>query len=186
MLQLAMSDNSDSNPSRMNRIAGVAALLAGCSWANEGLGEIAGKAAQNAQAAKYAEAAILADAEYGASLAARNLRNRLNQNTAVDAEIKDYFSRFDKAATSNKKSDVDALVLSGEASRFAGGVAGSTQQWLTQVKQVDKLDANTALVETTLTIQLLNREPETGLAVFRLIRTVGGWKLASVDMFEVR
>jgi len=32
MLQLAMSDNSDSNPSRMNRIAGVAALLAGCSW----------------------------------------------------------------------------------------------------------------------------------------------------------
>ena len=155
-------------------------------WANEGLGEIAGKAAQNAQAAKYAEAAILADAEYGASLAARNLRNRLNQNTTVDAEIKDYFSRFDKAATSNKKSDVDALVLSGEANRFAGGVAGSTQQWLTQVKQVDKLDANTALVETTLTIQLLNREPETGLAVFRLIRTAGGWKLASVDMFEVR
>ena len=42
-------------------------------WANEGLGEIAAKAGQNAQAAKYAEAAIQADAEYGASLAARNL-----------------------------------------------------------------------------------------------------------------
>ena len=155
-------------------------------WANEGLGEIAGKASQNAQAAKYAEAAIQADAEYGASLAARNLRNRLNQNTTVDADIKDYFARFDKAAASNRKADVNALVLSGEASRFAGGVSGSTQQWQTQVKQVDKLDANTALVETNMTIQLLNREPETGMAVFRLIRTAGGWKLASVDMFEVR
>jgi len=33
---------------------------------------------------------------------------------------------------------------------------------------------------------LLNREPETGSAVFRLVRTGSGLKLLSVDMFEVR
>ena len=155
-------------------------------WANEGLGEIAAKAGQSGQAAKFAEAAIQADAEYGASLAARNLRNRVNGATAVDADVKDYFSRFDKAAVSNRKADVDALVLPGEVTRFVANLSGSTQQWTTQVKQVDKLDLNTTLVETNLTIQLLNRDPESGMAVFRLVRTGGGWKLASVDMFEVR
>jgi len=155
-------------------------------WANEGLGEIAAKAGQNAQAAKYAEIAIQADAEYGASLAARNLRNRVNGVTVNDADIKDFFARFDKAAVSNKKTDVDALVLPGEVTRFVANLTGSAQQWTTQVKQVDKLDPNTALVETSLTIQLLNREPESGMAVFRLVKTSGGWKLASVDMFEVR
>lgn len=155
-------------------------------WGNEGLGEIAAKAGQNAQATKYAQTAIQADSEYGASLAARNLRNRVNGAAVIEADVKDYFARFDKAATSNRKADVDALVTPGEVTRFVSSVAGSTQQWVTQVKQVDKLDGNTALVETNLTIQLLNREPETGTAVFRLVRSAGGWKLAGVDMFEVR
>ena len=155
-------------------------------WSNEGLGEIAAKAGQNAQAAKYAEAAIRSDAEYGASLAARNLRNRINATTTVDADVKDYFARFDKAAVSNHKAEVDALVLPGEVTRFTGGVSGSTEQWQTQIKQVDKLDDNTILVEAALNIKLLNRDVQSGMAVFRLIRTSGGWKLASVDMFEVR
>ena len=155
-------------------------------WANVGLGEIAAKAGQNTEAAKFAQAAIQADAEYGASLAARNLRNRVNVTTAVDPDIKDYFARFDKAAVANRKADVDALVVAGDVTRFVSGVSGSTEQWQTNIRQVDKLDANTVLVETDLTIKLLNREAESGMAVFRLIRTSGGWKLAAVDMFEVR
>lgn len=155
-------------------------------WSNEGLGEIAAKAGQNAQAAKYAEVAIRSDAEYGASLAARNLRNRINATTTIDADVKDYFARFDKAAVSNHKAEVDALVVPGEVTRFTGGVSGSTEQWQTQVKQVDKLDASTILVETALNVKLLNRDAQSGMAVFRLIRTSEGWKLASVDMFEVR
>ena len=155
-------------------------------WANEGLGEVAAKAGQNAQAAKYAEVAIRSDAEYGASLAARNLRNRINATTTIDADVKDYFARFDKAAVSNHKAEVDALVVPGEVTRFTGGVSGSTEQWQTQVKQVDKLDASTILVETALNVKLLNRDAQSGMAVFRLIRTSEGWKLASVDMFEVR
>jgi hypothetical protein len=155
-------------------------------WANEGLGEAAAKANQTAQAAKFAEAAIQADGEYGASLAARNLRNRINATTTIDADIKDFFARFDRAAVSNRKAEVDALVVPGEVTRFVSSVSGSAQQWTSQVRHVDKLDANTALVESSMTIQLLNREPETGMAVFRLVRTPGGWKLAAVDMFEVR
>ena len=155
-------------------------------WANEGLAEVAAKTGQPAQAAKYADAAIMADAEYGASLAARNLRNSLNTSAAADADIKDFFTRFDKAAVSNRKAEVDALVVPGEVSKFASGVSGSTERWQTQLRRVDYIDPNTALAEAGLTIKLLNREQESGTAVFRLARVGNQWRLAAVDMFEVR
>lgn len=155
-------------------------------WANVGLGEISSRASQNDLAAKYAEAAIMADAEYGASLAARNLRNRLNQAGASDAGVKAFFLEFDKAATANRKAEVDALVLPGEVTRFAAGVSGSTEQWQTQIRQIDRLDAHTVLVEANMTIKLLNKDAETGMAVYRLARVGNGWKLSAVEMFEVR
>jgi hypothetical protein len=155
-------------------------------WANVGLGEVSARANRNEAALKFAEAAIMADAEYGASLAARNLRNRLGNSPAADAAVKAFFADFDKAATSNRKADVEALIVPGEVSRFAGGIAGGTEQWQTQVRAVDRLDANTVLVEANMNIKLLNKDAETGLAVYRLIKVGSGWKLAAVDMFEVR
>ena len=144
------------------------------------------KSGQAAQAAKYADAAIMADAEYGASLAARNLRNGLNSAAAADADVKDFFARFDKAAVSNRKADVDALVVPGDVTKFASGISGSTEQWQTQLRHVDYLDQNTVLAEAGLSVKLLNREQESGTAVFRLVRMGNQWKLSGVDMFEVR
>lgn len=155
-------------------------------WANVGLAEVAGRSNQTDAAIRFAEAAIVTDGEYGASLAARNLRNKLGANTAVDPSVKAFFADFDKAAASNRKADVDALVMSGEVTKFAGGVSGSTEQWQTQVRQIDRLDANTVLVEATMAIKLLTHPEETGMAVFRLTRSGAGWKLIAVDMFEVR
>lgn len=155
-------------------------------WANVGLGELALKNGQAAQAVKFAEDAIRADAEYGASLAARALRNKSNSATPTEATIAAYFAQFDKAAATNRKAELDAMVLPGEASKFAGGISGQTEQWKTQVLHVDKIDANNVLVETMLTIKLLNREVESGTAVYRLSRVGSGWKLSAVDMFEVR
>ena len=65
-------------------------------------------------------------------------------------------------------------------------MAGQTAAWKTEIKHVDMIDANTALVETNLAIKLLNKDPEAGMAVFRLARSGGGWKISSVDVFEVR
>ncbi len=155
-------------------------------WANVGLGEIAAKGGQNGPAAKFAEEAILADAEYGASLAARALRTRLNVAAANDDSVKAFFVQFDKVAVSNRKADMDAIVVPGEVSKFASGISGSTEQWQTQVRQVDKIDASTVLVETTLTIKLLTKDVETGTAVYRLSKIGNGWKLSGVDIFEVR
>ncbi len=154
-------------------------------WANEGLGEVALKNNQTAQAAKFFEEAIKADAEYGATLAARAGRNKTNNAAAIDESIQAFFVQFDKAAASGRKADVDTLIVAGEIPRFSGGIAGA-QQWQTKILQVDKVDVNNVLVETNLAIKLLNKDVETGTAVFRLAKVGNNWKLSGVDIFEVR
>lgn len=155
-------------------------------WGNVGLAEAAHRSGRNEESLRYIEAAIVGDGEYGASLAARNLRNKIGASSAVDPTVKTFFADFDKAAASNRKADVDALVMPGEATRFAGGVSGSTEQWQTQVRHVDRIDANTVFVEATVTVKLLNQEPTTGMAVYRLTKLGTAWKLSAVEMFEVR
>jgi len=154
-------------------------------WANAGLADIAARAGQSDAAGRYATAAVLSEGEYGASLAARNVRQKAGI-TAADPSAKAFFADFDKAAAANRKAEVDALVLSGEVSRFASGVAGSAQAWQTTVRNVDRLDANTILVEADMNIRLINKDAESGPAVFRLVKTGGGWRLAGVEEFEVR
>ncbi len=156
-------------------------------WANVGLAEVASKAGQNENAARFVDAAILADAEYGASYAARNVRNRIGgASAAIDPAIRTFFADFDKAASANRKADVEALTMPGEVTRFVNGLSGSTEQWQSSVRTVDRIDPNTILVEANMTVKLLNRDAENVLAVFRLTRLGSGWKLIAVDVFEVR
>lgn len=153
-------------------------------WANVGLGESALKSGQSATASKYFDDAIKADAEYGASLVAR--QKRAASKSAIDESVKLFFAQFDKAAAANRKAELEALIVPGEIQRFASGISGQTEQWATQISNVDKLDENNILVETNLSIKLLNRQPASGLAVYRLSRTGNSWKLSNVEMFEVR
>ncbi len=155
-------------------------------WANQGLGEAALKSGQNAQAAKYFDDAVKADGEYGATLAARAGRNKANVSTPVEENIKIFFAQFDKAAVSGRKSDLDALTIPGEMLKFSGGISGQAQQWQSRVLQVDKKDADNAFVEVGLNIKMLNKDAESGNAVFRISKVGGIWKLSGVEMFEVR
>lgn len=155
-------------------------------WANVGVADVALRTNRNSEATTHANTAIMADAEYGAGLAARNVRNRITQTTPVDESIKAYFAQFDRAAISNRKTELDALAVPGEVNRFVSGISGQATNWTTTLLHVDMFDANTAIVETNLSVRLLTREPETGTAVFRLLRTTSGWKLAGVEIFEVR
>lgn len=155
-------------------------------WANFGLGEIALKSNQNSQAAVFFNEAIKANAEYGATLNARLGRNKTNVPGSVDESIKTFFAQYDKAAVSGRKADLDAMILPGETSRFAGGIAGQAQQWETKILRVDNQDINNVLVEVNLNIKLLNKNPESGPAVFRLSKVGNTWKLSAVEMFEVR
>ena len=152
-------------------------------WANAGLADLASRAGQADAVSRYAQSAIVGEGDYGASLAARAARQKSGV-TSADPAVKAFFADFDKAAAANRKADVDALTLSGEITRFVNGVAGSAQAWQTTVKNVDRLDANTVLVDADLNIRLINKEAETDTAVYRLVKTASGWKLAAVEVFE--
>ncbi len=154
-------------------------------WANVGLGEIAAKTNQNAQALNFFNIGIKADAEYGATFSARAGRTKTQTAPVTDETVRAFFLQFDKAAVSGRKADLDALILPGEISRFSSGIGGQAQQWETKLLQVDKLDANNVLAEVSLKIKLLNKDPETGTALFQLSNTGNGWRLSRVDIFEV-
>lgn len=155
-------------------------------WANVGLGESALKSNQTANAGKYFDEAIKADTEYGATLAARIGKKKTGQSETIDESVRSFFAQFDKVAVGGRKAEVDALVLLGETSRFSSGIGGQAEQWQTAIVRVDKIDANNSLAEVTLNIKLLNREPESGTAVFYLSKIGGNWKLSGVEIFEVR
>jgi tetratricopeptide (TPR) repeat protein len=155
-------------------------------WANVGLADIASRSNQLAQAIAFAAKAIEADGEYGASLAARGIRNRLNAPATSDESVKSFFAAFDRAAAGNRKAELEGMAVPGEVGRFVSGLSGQVVEWKTQVKHVDRIDANNIWAEGALTIRLLNREVETGMAVYRLSRAGSAWKLSSVDIFEVR
>jgi len=155
-------------------------------WANVGLGEISAKSGQSAAALRFYDEAVKTNGEYGATLAARQGRNKLNNGSAIEESVKNYFAQFDKTAVSNRKAEIEAIVSSGEVSKFAASLSGQTEQWQTQILKVDKIDANNVWVEANLTIKLLNREPESGTAVYRLTKIGNNWKLSGVEIFEVR
>ena len=155
-------------------------------WANTGLGEIALKAGQNTQAANFFTEAIKNDTEYGATLAARQGRNKTNASAAIDEGVRAFFAQFDKTAVSSRKAELDALIMSGEIPKFSSGIAGQAEQWRTKVLSTDKIDANTIWAEVNLDIKLLNKSAESGTAVFRLTKVGNGWKLSGVDIFEIR
>ncbi len=154
-------------------------------WANVGLGEIALKNNQNSEAAKFFGEAVRADADYGANLAARQGKIKANAVLMTDESINNFFIQFDKAAISGSKTGIEALIVPGEITKFAGGIAGA-QQWQTKVLQIDKTAADSVLVETSLNIKLLNKNAESGTAVYRLAKVGNEWRLSGVEIFEVR
>jgi tetratricopeptide (TPR) repeat protein len=157
-------------------------------WANVLLGEIAVKSEQKANAVSFFETAIKSEGDYGAILAARIGRESTKTSPVIDESIKNFFAQFDKAAVSSRKTEIESYILAGEIPKFASGVAsGQPEKWQTQVLRTEKIDANYSLAETNLSVKRLGKEGiETGTAVFILAKSSNGWKLCSLEVFEVR
>lgn len=158
-------------------------------WANIGLGEIGLKKGQAAEAAKRFNDAVRADAEYASSLAARagRIRAETAANTLpVDGAIRTFVAQLDQAITRGKKAELEPRVVSGELVRFISGVVGTQPEvWQTKVLRTEQLDANLAAADVSIDTKELGRQ-QSGTAVLLLARIGGGWKLAGIDLFEVR
>lgn len=157
-------------------------------WANIGLGEIAMKRNQPAEAAKRFGDAVMASRDYPSSLAARLARIRAeaaaNSAPAVDPAVQTFATQLSQALVNNKKPDLEARIVSGELVRFINGSIG-TESWDTKVVRTEQLNANLIAADVQIQLKKLGTTGS-GTAVFMIARTPAGLKLSGIELFEVR
>ncbi|MDX6711329.1 MAG: hypothetical protein QOH96_2345 [Blastocatellia bacterium] len=159
-------------------------------WSNVGLGEIALRRGQSTEAIRRYTAAVMADAEYGSTLAARLGRIKAeaaaNAIPRPDSAIQSFIGQADAAIMSGHKSDLEGVIVPGELTVFVKGIVGSQPElWQTRVVRTEMLGAGRAAVDVTINAKQLGKDV-TGTAVLIVARMGNSWRLNSIDYFEVR
>lgn len=155
-------------------------------WAALGLADIAAQRKQTAEALKFYNEAVNADAEYASTLAARNLRVSAEVGAPLDESAKAFIAQLDTAIKGGRKQDLDPLIVAGELTDFVKGVVGSQPEiWQTKVLRTEAQSGERMVLDVSLTTRTLGKD-QAGTAVYTLARTGGAWKLARIELFEVR
>ncbi|HEY6217995.1 MAG TPA: tetratricopeptide repeat protein [Pyrinomonadaceae bacterium] len=157
-------------------------------WANIGLGEIALKRNQAAEAVKRFNDAVIASRDYPSSLAARAARIRAeaaaNSAPPVDEAARTFITQLSQAVISNKKAELESRIVPGELVRFINASIG-TQAWDTTVVRTEQLNSNLIAADVQIHANKLGTNGS-GTAVLMLARTPSGLKLSGIELFEVR
>ena len=163
---------------------------AALAWSSIGLGEIASLRGQAAEAARYFNEAVRADAEYASTLAARAARIRAetaaNAAPAIDESAKAFVNQLDAAIRSGRQAEIAPMIVPGELAGFVRGAVGTQPEaWQTRILRTERLDADRMALDVAINSKQLGAE-HSGTAVFILARVGSGWKLNAIDFFEVR
>lgn len=155
-------------------------------WASFGLGGVALRRNQNADAVRNFTDAIRADAEYAATLTARAERIKAEPVGTVDEAVRTFINQLDTALRGGRQAEILPLMVPGELTRFVQQVVGTQPEaWTTRVLRTEQLDANRVAVDVALNTRQLGVD-HAGTAVFILARVGGGFKLNAIELFEVR
>ncbi len=155
-------------------------------WASFGLGGVALRRGQNADAVRHFTDAIRADAEYAATLTARAERIKAEPAGSVDEAVRAFLNQLDTALRGGRQAEILPLMVPGELTRFVQQVVGTQPEaWTTRVLRTEQLDANRVAVDVALNTRQLGVD-HAGTAVFILTRVGGGFKLNAIELFEVK
>ncbi len=162
---------------------------AALAWASIGLGEVALRRGQAAEASRNFTDAIRADAEYAATLNARAERIRAESSGAappIDEAARNFINQLDAAIRSGRQAEIMPMISSGELAKFVQQIVGTQPEaWQTRVLRTEALDANRIAVDVALNTKQLGVE-HSGTAVFILARVNGSLKLNAIELFEVK
>jgi hypothetical protein len=163
---------------------------AALAWSSIGLGEVALRRGQAADAARFFNDAVHADAEYASTLAARAGRIRAeaaaNAAPPVDETARTFIAQLDTALRSGRQAEIAPLVAPGELAGFVRGAVGTQPEaWQTRVLRSEVIDANRIALDVAINSRQLGAD-HAGTAVFILARIGGAWKLNAIEFFEVR
>lgn len=162
---------------------------AALAWSSVGLGEIALRRGQAAEAARNFNDAVRADAEYASTLTARAGRIRAeaaaNAAPAIDEAVKSFVSQLDAAIRSGRQVEIAPMIVPGELSGFIRGAVGTQPEaWVTRILRSQQLDSNRIALDVAINSRQLGVD-HAGTAVFILARIGTGWKLNAIEFFEV-
>jgi tetratricopeptide (TPR) repeat protein len=165
-------------------------MPAALAWSSIGLGEISLRHNQPAEAARYFNDAVRADAEYPSTLAARAARIRAeaaaNATPPVDESVRSFVNQLDAAIRSGRQAEIVPLIVPGELAGFIRGAVGTQPEaWQTRVLRSEQIDANRVALDVAINSRQLGAD-HAGTAVFILARVGSGWKLNAIEFFEVR
>jgi tetratricopeptide (TPR) repeat protein len=162
-------------------------IPAALAWASIGLGEIAVRRGQTAEATRDFTDAVRADAEYASTITARAARIRAESTGGtppVDESAKTFIGQFDSAVRTGRQSEVVPLIVPGELSGFIRGVVSTQPEaWQTRVLRSDQVDANRLALDVAISSKQLGVE-HSATAVFILTRVSGAWKLNAIEFLE--
>jgi len=165
-------------------------IPAALAWSSIGLGEIAVRRSQAAEAARNFTDAVRADAEYASTLAARAARIRAEAAASatppIDESAKNFITQLDAAIRSGRQAEIAPMIVPGELAGFIRGAVGTQpESWQTRVLRSEPLDANRIALDVAINSRQLGAD-HAGTAVFILARVGTGWKLNAIEFFEVR
>jgi tetratricopeptide (TPR) repeat protein len=164
-------------------------MPAALAWASIGLGEVALRRGQAADASHNFTDAIRADAEYAATLNARAERIRAESASAtpaIDESARNFLNQLDAAIRGGRQAEIATMIMPGELARFVQQVVGTQPEaWQTRILRTEALDANRLALDVALNTKQLGVE-HSGTAVFILTRVGGSMKLNAIELFEVR
>ncbi|HYW71365.1 MAG TPA: tetratricopeptide repeat protein [Pyrinomonadaceae bacterium] len=161
-------------------------LPASLAWASYGLGEIALRRGQAAEASRLFTDAIRADAEYASTLTARAARIRAEPSPAIDQSVVAFVNQLDTAIRTGKQAEIGPLIVPGELGRFVKGLVGTQPEaWQTRVLRTEPLGADRMAADVSLNTKQLGVE-HSGTAVLIFARAAASWKLDAIEFFEVR
>jgi hypothetical protein len=162
-------------------------IPAALAWASIGLGEIAVRRGQGAEATRNFTDGVRADADYASTITARAARIRAESTGGtppVDESAKTFIGQLDTAIRSGRQSEVIPLIVPGELSGFIRGVVSTQPEaWQTRVLRSEQVDANRVALDVAIASKQLGVE-HSATAVFVLVRVSGAWKLNAIDFLE--
>jgi Tfp pilus assembly protein PilF len=160
-------------------------------WANIGLGEIASRRGQAAEAAKRFDEAVRVEGGYAPTLAARAARLKAEaapgaSAPALDEAVRAAVTQFDQTIRGGRKAELDALIVPGELASFSKGIIGSQPElWQTKLLRTESLGSDRFAADVQITAKSLGRE-QAGTAVLVFARNGNTMRLVDIPIFEVR
>ncbi len=166
-------------------------LPAALAWGAYGLGEIALRKGQSAEALQRYTEAVRAEGGYAPTLAARTARLKAEavpgaSVNAPDEAVKQFLTQLDQAIRNGRKSEIEALVVPGELLDFTKGfVKIQPELWQTRLLRTEPVSGERIAADISITAKAEGRD-KTITAVYLLARTGGQLRLAEIPIFEER